>query len=419
MVRSFRSRPVGWRNESYRHYLAAKGVRTNRYFVSRRRIVQAKLRDPLLSSEDRAKLQQELLGLGERGPVETPRYTGLDPASKRSEGIRGALAQPTEQALQKEFRLATGSEEEYQRKKAMLDDVDDEVKRLEAELVPVSKQEQQLVSLTKLLSDRVTDEDARKILLEPRPEEGESVFSFGAVKRIDFDALRDELRDNAEEYGDLKPLLDRIDALKDELELAKVSEKRERLGSLREEKSGLRDEIDALSGVGRKVVDPAKLTVSQLQGRLSRVGYDREALEGMSREELERKVLKDAPLRLPREQILTEERPRILRRLEGLQEVGKKVQFPGATELGTVSPVGAKTVSEFKREREPVGAAVERVKASEEVRRAALERAREAARLRRVPEQLERAEKAAAEERKELEGSGELTPLKKGDDDGA
>lgn len=28
-MRSFRSKPVGWRNESYRHYLAAKGVRTS------------------------------------------------------------------------------------------------------------------------------------------------------------------------------------------------------------------------------------------------------------------------------------------------------------------------------------------------------------------------------------------------------
>jgi len=31
-VRSFRSKPVGWRSESYRHYLAAKGVTTKRYF---------------------------------------------------------------------------------------------------------------------------------------------------------------------------------------------------------------------------------------------------------------------------------------------------------------------------------------------------------------------------------------------------
>jgi hypothetical protein len=30
-VRSFRSRPVGWRSESYRHYLASKGVSTRKY----------------------------------------------------------------------------------------------------------------------------------------------------------------------------------------------------------------------------------------------------------------------------------------------------------------------------------------------------------------------------------------------------
>jgi len=32
-MRSFRSKPVGWRGESYRHYLAAKGIKTKRYFA--------------------------------------------------------------------------------------------------------------------------------------------------------------------------------------------------------------------------------------------------------------------------------------------------------------------------------------------------------------------------------------------------
>jgi hypothetical protein len=32
-MRSFRSKPIGWRNDSYRHYLAAKGVKTNRYYA--------------------------------------------------------------------------------------------------------------------------------------------------------------------------------------------------------------------------------------------------------------------------------------------------------------------------------------------------------------------------------------------------
>jgi hypothetical protein len=29
--RSFRAKPVGWKGESYRHYLASKSVKTNRY----------------------------------------------------------------------------------------------------------------------------------------------------------------------------------------------------------------------------------------------------------------------------------------------------------------------------------------------------------------------------------------------------
>lgn len=35
-MRSFRQKPVGWRNESYRHYLAAKGIKTkHEYFMAR------------------------------------------------------------------------------------------------------------------------------------------------------------------------------------------------------------------------------------------------------------------------------------------------------------------------------------------------------------------------------------------------
>jgi hypothetical protein len=33
MIRSFRSKPAGWRGESYRHYLARKGIST-RYFAT-------------------------------------------------------------------------------------------------------------------------------------------------------------------------------------------------------------------------------------------------------------------------------------------------------------------------------------------------------------------------------------------------
>ena len=33
MVHSFRQKPLGWRHDSHRHYLAAKGISTKRYFV--------------------------------------------------------------------------------------------------------------------------------------------------------------------------------------------------------------------------------------------------------------------------------------------------------------------------------------------------------------------------------------------------
>jgi hypothetical protein len=58
-MRTFRSRPTGWRNESYRHYLAAKGVKTARYYAVR----------------DYAKGQRRL-------PPELYRSAGLDPQTE-------------------------------------------------------------------------------------------------------------------------------------------------------------------------------------------------------------------------------------------------------------------------------------------------------------------------------------------------
>ena len=33
MKRNYRARPVGWKGESHRHYLAAKGIKTKRYYA--------------------------------------------------------------------------------------------------------------------------------------------------------------------------------------------------------------------------------------------------------------------------------------------------------------------------------------------------------------------------------------------------
>ena len=56
-MRSFRSKPVGWRGESYRHYLAAKGVRT-RYNAS----IRSKIADKVDSAHSKDILNREVKG---------------------------------------------------------------------------------------------------------------------------------------------------------------------------------------------------------------------------------------------------------------------------------------------------------------------------------------------------------------------
>jgi len=56
MARSFRARPVGWRGESHRHYLASKGISTRRYLA--RRHPEDRIHDML--QEDNALAEAEL-----------------------------------------------------------------------------------------------------------------------------------------------------------------------------------------------------------------------------------------------------------------------------------------------------------------------------------------------------------------------
>jgi len=60
MNKSFRSKPVGWRGESYRHYLAAKGIKT-KYCASMR----SKIADKLESSYSKDRVNKEIRVLQE------------------------------------------------------------------------------------------------------------------------------------------------------------------------------------------------------------------------------------------------------------------------------------------------------------------------------------------------------------------
>ena len=55
MVKNFRARPVGWRGESHRHYLASKGISTKRYLAKAERIGtlnSMRGRRPVIIAED-------------------------------------------------------------------------------------------------------------------------------------------------------------------------------------------------------------------------------------------------------------------------------------------------------------------------------------------------------------------------------
>jgi len=54
-MRSFRAKPVGWRGDSYRHYLAQKGVGTRRYAAS----MKSKIADKINSTYDKKSVNRE------------------------------------------------------------------------------------------------------------------------------------------------------------------------------------------------------------------------------------------------------------------------------------------------------------------------------------------------------------------------
>jgi hypothetical protein len=64
-VRSFRSKPIGWQRDSYRHYLAAKGISTCRYPMTKERAkeiaegVKSFFSDGRAETPDFSKMQRE------------------------------------------------------------------------------------------------------------------------------------------------------------------------------------------------------------------------------------------------------------------------------------------------------------------------------------------------------------------------
>lgn len=89
-MRSFRSKPVGWRNESYRHYLAAKGIRT-KYFATATQRAAEELAEKFVRTRQRAEDAQ-------LRRVRSPEFQ-----REATERTASALAEATKPATKKEF----------------------------------------------------------------------------------------------------------------------------------------------------------------------------------------------------------------------------------------------------------------------------------------------------------------------------
>lgn len=72
-MRSFRAKPVGWRNESYRHYLAAKGIKT-RYLAARDKTKDFYGGDKLRETRLKKQFIQDFLDATKREDIQEMKY---------------------------------------------------------------------------------------------------------------------------------------------------------------------------------------------------------------------------------------------------------------------------------------------------------------------------------------------------------
>lgn len=88
MNRSFRSKPIGWRHESYRHYLAAKGIVSrvppHKYFASiPQDYLKGRRKDGNLSDEENTRIRQ--LNASGFSNDEAYRMIGREPPAERKQ----------------------------------------------------------------------------------------------------------------------------------------------------------------------------------------------------------------------------------------------------------------------------------------------------------------------------------------------
>lgn len=427
-MRSFRSKPVGWQRDSYRHYLAAKyGSAGNRYFTRRGVAKLEVLRDQLnerlakASEEDRPAIEAALERL--RTEIEKERLR-VGPAQEMEEVSTAIGGLPL-------------STEEWITAKFVLD------------------QPQEVKDRYFRLKDELADVQSRIDALEMKP-------SLSNLK-AQLSAYRSRLLYEKDPMQ-LKFYNQKIEDLKGQIEARNEFAEQDELRLLKEERSDAIEKIAKIEGRSREDVHPLSLTKEQMERRLiaafgadeGRMKFDEylglkkayglrvaellqpdidpmtglpkvfEEGEEMGRPYTVRELSGDPGLReltnrmtglllpvaskYPYERITKERRPELLRAFEERQERIAKVAPEGARELGTApAPIGSiefietgKEMGRQKKFREPVSETVTRVEEREARMRENLNRAREKRKEYGAMEKILEGEKEAEAELKRM-----------------
>ena len=166
-MRSFRSKPVGWRGESYRHYLAAKGVKTRYFSTDKEAWLRQQLGNTVKSTDreraERKKREEERrreeLRLSEM--IQDFKRISREPGESKGEFLKrlrdeSVMLQMKDMTDEERERLVNITYTIKNRKYVAKKELDEEKVQ---EILHIYKRDQHLIDLSKFLSDDEVADD--------------------------------------------------------------------------------------------------------------------------------------------------------------------------------------------------------------------------------------------------------------------
>jgi hypothetical protein len=287
-MRSFRSKPIGWRNESYRHYLAAKGISTNKYYSVRRfkrSLDEIALRRAMLdeaSPDQRVRIEAEIAALERSLPADF--VERQEPAV----ALPKRVLSPEELLRVQAARSSGTSAEDYAKLRDLVSDLRDKEAREVGQLESFRLVREQLASKLEPSVDdevfllmrkhggdvaKVRSELSERGLLSDKISGDLSAYETASVVSnllSDRNADPASVRAILSNEGRLSPEIDSL--LKQYESLLDTSGDP---GEIRKELSGTRaglkrvdSQVKMIEGALPRMMSPAFLTDEQLVGRL-------------------------------------------------------------------------------------------------------------------------------------------------------